>query len=717
MSWIDRAVTGRAAWIGLLSAGVLATSVPAQTPPPATLPAPPPATLPETPPATPPDVAVPDSTFYSEADTLWGVTEAVVVVGASTSRVADPAATSLDALAVAPRDARSAADLAPLVPAARVAVNSRGESQLMLRGASERHVRLYFDGIPLNIPWDERVDLSLVPADAVAGLSVARGVGSVLDGPNALAGTVELLPPVLPGEGSRTRLSLARGESRLTDARLLHHRRDGAWDLLAAASRRAQDGFLVPEGFTAPFNQSANRTRTNSDLEEWSLLLRARRQLGESGSLRLLFSGVDGEKGVPPETHLDDGARYWRFPVSRRGLLGAALDVPLDDGRRWTLAATAAADFGEQEIRAYDDATYATPAREPGVDYETDHDRTGWLRARVRRGLGTDGALTVQGAARHARHRESLVWDGPELTYTQWLGSLVAEAALPLGRGWRWRGGGGYEFASTPETGDKPARARTDAAVAHARVDRDLGAGVGLHAAVSRRSRFPALRELYSGALGRFVPNPDLAPERQDLLELGAAARRGAWELGLTGFVARVDGPIEKVSLPDRQYQRRNVEDVRTRGLEAVAAWRPAARWSLSSHLTLLDARRERAGEYDAPVEDRPAYVSWVTASWLGPWGLRLDGEAVLTGARESLDATDEADSLRRLPAQSSWNARLAWTWSAPPRPLTRAELFARVNNLGDDLLWSQTGLPDSGRTLLVGMTAWFDRWAETGES
>jgi hypothetical protein len=101
-----------------------------------------------------------------------------------------------------------------------------------------------------------------------------------------------------------------------------------------------------------------------------------------------------------------------------------------------------------------------------------------------------------------------------------------------------------------------------------------------------------------------------------------------------------------------------------------------------------------------------------VAASWLGPWGLRLDGEAVLTGARESLDATDELDGRRRLPAQSSWNARLAWTWSDPPRPLTRAELFARVNNLNDELLWSQTGLPEPGRTLLVGLTAWFDRWA-----
>ncbi len=659
------------------------------------------------------DFATPDSTFFSAGDSIWGVTEAVVVTGASTSRTADPAASKIDAVAVAARDARSVAELAPLVPGARAGVNSRGESQVMLRGGSERHVRLFLDGVPLNLPWDERVDLTLLPADAVAGLGVTRGVGSVLDGPNALGGTIELMTPALPGDGRRTRLAYQRGESDAWEARLLHQRRAGPWEVLAAASRREQGGFILPEGFALPYHQGAGRLRTNSDLEQTSLLLRATRAVGRDGTLRLLLAGTDGEKGVPPEGHLEDDARFWRLPEAKRGLAGASLELPLDDADRWRLAAVVAADVSRQEIRAYDNATYTTPGLTGGVDYETDRDRTAFARVRATRRLGGEASLALQGGARYTRHVESLVLDGPELAYAQWLGSLVAEGSVSPAPGWRLRGGAGWETAGTPETGDKPARAATDAVVLHLRADRDLRDGLTAHAAASRRSRFPALRELYSGALGRFVPNPDLRPERQDLVEAGLAARDGAWEAGVTGFASWLDGGIERVALPDRQFQRRNVDDIRTLGVEGVLAWRPAGAWAVAAHHTVLSARRQREDGWTGPVEDRPASVSWVSASWAAPAGLHLDLEGVFTGPRESADVTDEEDGLRRLPAQLCANARVAWRLDRPG-PLSRAELFVRVNNVFDAGLWSQTGLPEAGRTLFAGVTAWLDAWEGT---
>jgi iron complex outermembrane receptor protein len=660
------------------------------------------------------DFAIPDSTFLSGADSLWGLTEPVLVIGSTTSRTADPGRVTLDAVTIGARDARAAADLGPSLPATRVNVNSRGESTFMVRGASERHVRVLLDGIPLNVPWDERVDLSLVPVDAIASVTATRGVAGVLDGPNALAGTVDLTPARVPGDGRRTRLGLQIGESRYHEGRLLHLQSRGAWTWLGGLSRREQSGFLVPDGYAPPHNQTAGRQRLNSDLAQTSLFARAERRLGDEGSLRFLFAGTDGRKGVPPETHLGvDDARFWRFPVARRGLLGVALALPLDAARRWALQTAVAADLGRTEIRAYDDSTYATPVLASGIDYESDDDRAGHARVRVTRQLGEASSVAVQGVARYARHRESLALDGPELAYAQWLGSLVTEGRTGFGNGWCLRAGAGGEFAATPETGDKPARNATTAAVVHLGLERALRGGFTLHASVSRRSRFPALRELYSGALGRFVPNPDLAPERQDQIELGAVARGGAWEAGLTGFAARLDGPIEKVTLPGRQFQRRNVDDLRTLGAEAVLAWRPASAWELAAHATALSARRRVDDVFNGSVADRPAYLAWLSGSWSGPWGVRFAAEGSLTGARDSADLTDEIDGLRRLPAQTSWNVRAAWTWLDAPDPLTRAEFFVRVNNLSDNLVESQLGVPEPGRMLAVGVNAWFDAWGE----
>ncbi len=663
--------------------------------------------------AAPATTDVPDA-FPAElqitgTDTVWVITEPIVVYGSTASGTTDPAASSVDAIVLGAQDLQSAADLAPVLPATRTVVNSRGESVFMVRGASERHLRLWLDGIPLNVPWDERVDAGLVPVDAIGSVRGVRGVGSVLEGPNALAGTIELRPQTMPADGARTRLGLQFGESVLREGRLLHQRRQGAWELLAAGSWREQDGYVVPADLSAATNQGPSRQRLNSDLEQASLLLRLQRRSASGAVWHLTFLGSDGEKGVPPETHLGPDARFWRYPSARRGLLGAGLRTPLGGGHDWELIVDAAADLFHQEIRAFDDATYATPVLAPNIDYETDDDRTGFARARATCYLER-GSVAVQASARYARHRESLQYAAPALTYAQFIGAAAVEADLDLGGGWRTRAGGGWDLASTPESGDKPARDATGAAAAFARLERLLSGPLTLHASYARRSRFPALRELYSGALGRFVPNPGLAPEVQDLWDLGAVARRGPWEFGLTGFASYLDGAIERVGLNDgsNRFQRVNLDAVRTLGVEAVAVWRPVPAWEIGGHHSVIDTRRLQDGRYEGAVEDRPAYVSFLSAAWRGGgWQATLEGMAL--GPRMSADVNDTGDGLKRLPAQGTVNLRLARSLTGGPGPLSHGAVHLRVDNVFDALVESQVGLPLAGRTLVCGFEAWFD--------
>lgn len=646
------------------------------------------------------------------ADTSWVIDEPVVVVGTTASSLADPATATLDAIALAARDVHAASDLAPALPATRLVVNSRGESVFMVRGASERHVRLWFDGIPLNIPWDERLDASMVPVDAVGSVRGVRGVGSVLEGPNALAGTIELQPASLPVAGSRTRFGAEFGESNLREGRVMHQRRDGAWDLLAAGSWRAQDGFVVPADLTAPSNQGTGRQRLNSDFEQGSLLLRLQHHSASGATWHLNLIGSAGEKGVPPETHLAGDARFWRYPDVRRALVGLGVRAPLGSSGRWDLAVDAAADLFHQEIRAFDDATYATPDLTPGAEYETDDDRTGFARARLTRSLPR-GSVSLQTSGRYANHRESLEFAGPELTYAQFVGEVAAEAQTDIAEHWRLRAGAGWDLATTPESGDKPSRDATEAPALFGRLERAFGVPLTLHASYARRSRFPALRELYSGALGRFVPNPDLAPEVQDLWDLGATWRSRAAEAGLTGFASYLDGAIERVELDDgtRRFRRVNLDAVRTLGLETVAVWRPGAAWEIGGHHTVLASRKRVEGDYSGPVEDRPAYVTFLCVAWRSAQGWRVTAEGGVLGPRMSADVNDEDDGLRRLPAQGTLNVRIARVLDALG-PFDRAEVHLRLDNVLDREVETQTGLPLAGRTLIAGFSAGIDAWS-----
>ena len=108
--------------------------------------------------------------------------------------------TVLEAPAIERQDPGSLADLGAVLPSTRVTINSRGDATAMIRGAPERHVQTFLDGIPLNLPWDERVDLETIPALGVGRLEGRRGLTTLLDGPGALAGSVRMLPPASAGD-------------------------------------------------------------------------------------------------------------------------------------------------------------------------------------------------------------------------------------------------------------------------------------------------------------------------------------------------------------------------------------------------------------------------------------------------------------------------------------------------------------------------------------
>jgi len=78
------------------------------------------------------------------------------------------------------------------MPLVRVRQNSRGEAQPSLRGATDRHIAVLVDGVPLTLGWDHRTDLSIIPLTAARSIHLLRGLSSVLYGPNVLAGVVSI---------------------------------------------------------------------------------------------------------------------------------------------------------------------------------------------------------------------------------------------------------------------------------------------------------------------------------------------------------------------------------------------------------------------------------------------------------------------------------------------------------------------------------------------
>ena len=121
--------------------------------------------------------------------------------------------TQINTLEIEKSDAAALSGLGKFIPSVKLQTNSRGESLFYLRGSGERQLSLFFDGVPLNIPWDNRIDLSLIPTDAVGELSLTRGIPSIIYGANTLAGVVNVYSRETKTPGGSGKLSLQFGEN------------------------------------------------------------------------------------------------------------------------------------------------------------------------------------------------------------------------------------------------------------------------------------------------------------------------------------------------------------------------------------------------------------------------------------------------------------------------------------------------------------------------
>ncbi|HYE59191.1 MAG TPA: TonB-dependent receptor plug domain-containing protein, partial [Rhodothermales bacterium] len=401
---------------------------------------------------------------------------------------------------VARADADAAASLARLIPAAHVPTNSRGETLVYLRNAGERQAAFFLDGALLNVPWDNRVDLSLLPAGVIGAMTVAKGPASIEYGANVLGGVINFTSPAVYGR--RTRVQGRLGTQRRLAGSALHTGNTGRISYAASVGYQQQDGIPVSADADLPFSQADADLRTNTDAKIANAFARIAYGLTRTTSVGLTLLHVDAAKGVAPESHLDpsqNAPRYWRYPEWRSTMGVLSGEGRLGIGTAWKASAWASG-FG-QHIEQYGSAAYETPTAR-----QEDDDRTMGARFTLRQSLGP-GAVRLTGNAltsTHAQRDLSLNASGqptagvPAMRYRQQLlsGGAVYEADVSR---LHIEAGAGYDLMRMPETGDKPAR--------DAFTDYNLTFGARYEAAAwfargaaGRKTRFPTMRELFGEA-------------------------------------------------------------------------------------------------------------------------------------------------------------------------------------------------------------------------
>ncbi len=591
-------------------------------------------------------------------------------------------------------DPVTVSDLGKLIPSVKVQTNSRGESNFYMRGAGERQVSILLDGLPLNIPWDNRIDLSLIPSNTIGEITAVKGIASVLLGANAISGVINLNSENYSYARRKIKLSFSIGNKNLQNYSVLYYDGTEQINFFLASSYDQKDGISLPASLDAGL-YSADKTLINTDKKLFNFFGKFNYNFSREGGLGFSALYINTEKGVAPEMYVTN-PRYWRYPEWKLFTASVTGDYSFN-------GVNPKIDFAflltnlKSKIDQYNDIYFtAIDDTEIGKDFIINGKIA--LTLLLNNNSLIKAALTGYSTTHEERIKSA---DYAEVLYAQNVISAAAEYEHFFEK-LTFTSGISYDVSETPKTGIYTAGGSISDFNLMTGFVYSFDRNTSLHFSLGKKTRFPTLREAYSGALGRFVPNPALRAEAAYSVEAGIDKMFKQGKADLTLFVSYLKEGITRETLPERQFMRINKESIRMFGAEFSSHFILNKITSIYFHLSYLSAKgKDENNSFNDTLEYKPQVISFAQINIEPFSGIEtlLEFQSLMKefGLREG------NLFFQRLPDYFLINLRVAYIIKF--YETFETEVFFRVNNLFDRLHYSQWGIPSEGRAFKAGIT------------
>jgi outer membrane receptor protein involved in Fe transport len=208
--------------------------------------------------------------------------------------------------------------------------------------------------------------------------------------------------------------------------------------------------------------------------------------------------------------------------------------------------------------------------------------------------------------------------------------------------------------------------------------------------------------------LGRFLENPGLRPELQWVNEAGVTLRHPRGELQVVSFHQAMDDAITRISVATptgNRFQRVNQGRVTARGVELVADAAVGA-FMLGGSGALQRSRGEDALRAAAELEYEPTIYGGLWAEAPLPMRTRLGLDLRGTGRQRYIDIDSGAFSSLSRTLQIGLRLSRAFVFGVTG-PWQRLDMTLAVENIADQPIFDQAGLPQPGRTFRLQTRLW----------
>jgi iron complex outermembrane receptor protein len=475
-----------------------------------------------------------------------------------------------------------AVNIAPGVVSNFDANGRRNESDIFVRGFGRWQVPLMLDGVRIYLPADNRLDFARFLTADIAEVQIQKGYASVLDGPGAMGGAINLVTrrPTKALEAEGSLWTGGRGDTEGWNGYVMLGTRQPKYYVQGSANYADRDFWSLSGNYDPTTNslQPSGR-RLSSDSSDSRYNVKAGFTPNQTDEYTLNYIKQLGEKGAPLNIYNNPPVppnSYWRWPywdVQNTSFLSRTQLSPST-----YLKTKLYYNTFENGLDAYDDGTYTTQSS-PGRFFSPYDDHAYGVSVELGTVPRRTNALKFAGHFRTDVHTEqnlnrpthpTLSTTDPLQERSQDTWSVAIEDTFHATPNVDLVGGVSYDsyrvtkaesytaasgLFEYPRGGSDSFNWQT-AAIWH------YTSTAEFHASVSDRSRFPVLFELYSTRFGTATPNPDLGPERATNLEVGWKGRV-ADNVRIEGalFYSDVRDLIQTVLLPDNTTQTQNVGD------------------------------------------------------------------------------------------------------------------------------------------------------------
>jgi len=571
-----------------------------------------------------------------------------------------------------------------------VSIGSKNDMQIQLRGIDQRQLSVMLDGVPIYAPYDGLVDLGQIPVDAIGKITVTPGNSSVLYGPNSLGGSINILTPVPYERNSRLRLFWGSGEmNEYSFQQSLSYKKFG---FLLSAGHQKQNCFPLSGDFNPTAIENGER-RENSYFKKTDYFAKITFQPNPAHQTALSFSLIDNQKGVPPDIY-GPRPRYWKFPTWRKWVLNLSSIQKIEEST--LLKAVLFYDKYDNVLDSYDDATYTT--QDSNWAYHSTYDDHSFgSNVFLTNRLSEISDLTFGVNYKKDVHREQPKRGKAWETYKMDTYTMGAEYELKTDGGFSFSSGLNLNIVHPVYAYKQPLRNDIASLNGRVGVSYNFSTKFEIFGSAGHRTRFPTLKELYSGYSGRNIPNPNLKEETALNFEMGTRfSFTSRCKSELVFFDSEVKNLIvNKVVIPPRTSQMNNVGKARFSGAELSITLKPVENSAVSVGYSYLQAKNLSEDRVSDKLEYRPEHKLRLQGDYDFQFGLSLSLTANYVARRVYLD---DSEYDHKMPDYTLIDGRISQSfWN-------NLVLILEVKNILNKDYQTEYGLPMPGRTFYGGL-------------